>query len=129
MTGKTVIRTDAAPGPNQGAPYSQAIRSGDFVFTAGQVGLDPASGAIVPGGIREQTERALLNLRAVLEAAGSGMDKLVKATVYLTSRDNWAAMNEVYARHVGAHPPARTTIEVGRLSPGALVEIDAIAHL
>ncbi|MGD9764030.1 MAG: RidA family protein [Candidatus Binatia bacterium] len=129
MAEKSVIRTDAAPGPNQGAPYSQAIRFGDFVFTAGQIALEPRTGRMIAGGIREQTERVLLNLRAILEAAGSGMDKLVKATVYLTSRDDWAAMNEVYVQHVGPHPPARTVVEVRRLAPGAIVEIDAIAHL
>ncbi len=129
MADKTVIRTAAAPAPSQGAPYSQAIRFGDFVFTAGQIAVDPATGALVPGGIREQTERVMLNLRAILEAAGSGMDKLVKTTVFLTNRDDWAAMNEVYVRHVGARPPARSAVEVSRLAPGAVVEIEAVAHL
>ncbi|MCC6222398.1 MAG: RidA family protein [Thermoleophilia bacterium] len=127
--GKTVVRTEGAPAPFAGAPYSQAIVTGDLVYTAGQVPLDPATGALVEGGIAEQTEQVFRNLAAILEAAGSGLDKLVKTTVFLTSLDDFAGMNEVYARHAGEHPPARSTVEVSRLPAGALVEIEAVAHL
>jgi 2-iminobutanoate/2-iminopropanoate deaminase len=129
MADKTVIRTAAAPAPSQGAPYSQGVRFGGLVFTAGQIAVDPATGVLVPGGIREQTERVMLNLRAILEAAGSSMEKILKTTVFLTSRDDWAAMNEVYVRHVGAAPPARSAVEVSRLAPGAIVEIEAVAYV
>ncbi len=125
---KDVIRTEAAPAPFQGAPYNQAIRAGGFVFVAGQLGLEP--GAAGPeGDIAEQTERALRNLAAILEAAGSSLDKLVKTTVFLQHMDDFGAMNEVYARHVGDQPPARSTFEVAKLPSGALVEIEAIAHV
>ena len=125
---KTVIRTEAAPAPFQGAPYNQAIVAGDFVFVAGQVGLAPGA-ASIEGDIAQQTEQALRNLGAILEAAGSSMQKLVKTTVFLQRLDDFQAMNEVYARHVGATPPARSTFEVAKLPAGALVEIEAIAHL
>ena len=128
MAEKSVVRTEAAPAPFQGAPYSQAIRSGDFVFVAGQIGLHPGSAEVV-GGISEQTERALANLRAILDEAGSGLDRLVKTTVFLVSLDDFQAMNEVYARHVGDRPPARSTFQVAGLPAGALVEIEAIAHV
>jgi 2-iminobutanoate/2-iminopropanoate deaminase len=125
---KTVIRTDAAPAPFQGAPYNQAIRAGELVFVAGQLGLRPGDTEI-SGDISEQTEQALRNLAAILEAAGSGLEKLVKTTVFLQRLDDFAAMNAVYARHVGERPPARSTVEVARLPTGALVEIEAIAHV
>jgi 2-iminobutanoate/2-iminopropanoate deaminase len=128
LTEKTVVRTDSAPAPFQGAPYNQAIRAGDFVFTAGQIGLRPGGG-LAGDGIVEQTEQVFANLRAILEEAGSGLDKLVKTTVFLTNFDDFAAMNEVYARHVGSAPPGRSTVEVSRLPSDALVEIEAIAHL
>jgi 2-iminobutanoate/2-iminopropanoate deaminase len=123
---KTVIRTEAAPAPFQGAPYNQAVRAGDFVFVAGQLGLEPG-GTTIEGGITEQTERVMLNLAAILEAAGSGLDRLVKTTVFLQDLADFAAMNEVYARHVGDEPPARSTVEVAKLPSGALVEIEAVA--
>ena len=125
---KTVVRTEAAPAPFQGAPYSQAIRVGELVFVAGQLGLKPGDKAI-EGDITQQTEQVMSNLGAILEAAGSTLANLVKTTVYLTSLGDFAAMNEVYARHVGDKPPARATIEVSALPSGALVEIEAVAHL
>jgi 2-iminobutanoate/2-iminopropanoate deaminase len=124
--GKSVVRTEDAPGPFQGAPYSQAIRAGGFVFVSGQLGLKPGDGEI-GGSIAEQTEQIFVNLRAILEAAGSGLELLVKTTVFLTDLDEFAAMNEVYARHVGRAPPARSTVEIAALPSGAKVEIDAIA--
>ena len=124
---RAVIRTEDAPAPFQGAPYNQAIVAGGFVFVAGQLGLDPATAQMVEGGITEQTERVMANLRAILVAAGSSLDGVVKTTVFLRNLDDFAAMNEVYARNIGAEPPARSTVEVGRLPSGALVEIEAIA--
>jgi 2-iminobutanoate/2-iminopropanoate deaminase len=124
---KEVVRTEAAPAPFQGAPYSQAIKANGFVFVAGQVGIEPDNPQPVGDGIRAQTEQTLLNLRAILEAAGSGMDKLVKTTVFLTDLDDFQGMNEIYARHVGDQPPARSTFQVAKLPPGLLVEIEAIA--
>lgn len=127
MPEKEVVRTDAAPAPYQGAPYSQAIRAGGFVFVSGQLALRPGETELTEGGIREQTEQILVNLGAILEAAGSGLDRLVKTTVFLQNLDDFAGMNEVYARHVGDLPPARSTVEVAALPSGALVEIEAIA--
>jgi 2-iminobutanoate/2-iminopropanoate deaminase len=124
---KTVIRTEAAPAPFQGAPYNQAIGVGDLVFVAGQLGLKPGDTS-VEGDISTQTEQVMHNLAAILEEAGSSVANLVKTTVFLQSLDDFAAMNEVYARHVGDRPPARATIEVAGLPSGALVEIEAIAH-
>ena len=124
---KAVVRTDAAPAPFQGAPYSQAIKANGLVFVSGQVALRPGDKELVPGGISEQTEQVLLNLRAILEAAGSGLDRLLKTTVFLQDFGDFAAMNEVYGRHVGDSPPARSTVEVGKLPSNALVEIEGIA--
>jgi 2-iminobutanoate/2-iminopropanoate deaminase len=128
MSEKSVVRTEAAPAPFQGAPYSQAIRTGDLVFVAGQLGLKPGD-TEVAGGIEEQTEQALANIRAILEEAGSGLDRLVKTTVFLIDLGDFAAMNEVYARHVGDRPPARSTVEISKLPTGARVEIEAVAHV
>ena len=125
---KTVIRTEAAPAPFQGAPYNQAIVAGDLVFVAGQLGLQPGDTAVA-GEIGQQTEQALANLAAILQAAGSSMENLVKTSVFLASLDDFVGMNEVYAAKVGDRPPARSTFEVARLPSGALVEIEAIAHL
>jgi 2-iminobutanoate/2-iminopropanoate deaminase len=127
MAGKTVVRTEQAPAPFQGAPYSQAIAAAGLVFVSGQLALRPDHGEIVGETIGEQTERVFANLRAILEEAGSGLERLVKTTVYLTDLGDFAGMNEVYARHVGSEPPARATIEVSALPSGAKVEIEAIA--
>ena len=125
---KTVIRTEAAPAPFQGAPYNQAIVAGGLVFVAGQLGLRPGDTA-VEGDIGAQTEQALANLAAILEAAGSSMENLVKTSVFLADLDDFQGMNEVYAAKVGDRPPARSTFQVARLPSGALVEIEATAHL
>jgi 2-iminobutanoate/2-iminopropanoate deaminase len=124
---KEAVRTEAAPAPFQGAPYSQAIRAGGLVFVSGQLALRPGSPEIVGDEIAEQTEQVFANLRAILEAAGSGLDRIVKTTVYLRNLDDFQGMNEVYRRNVGDVPPARATLEVSALPSGALVEIDAIA--
>ena len=124
---KEVIRTEAAPAPFQGAPYSQAIKANGFVFVSGQLALRPDHAELVGDNITEQTEQVLTNLRAILQAAGSGLDRLVKTTVFLQNLDDFPAMNEVYKQHVGDQPPARSTFEVARLPSGALVEIEAIA--
>ena len=129
MAEKDVISTDRAPGPFQGAPYNQAIRVRDLVFVAGQLGISPETGALAGAGVAEQTEQIMANLGAILVAAGSGLDKLVKTTVFLMDLEDFAAMNEVYARHVGDRPPARSTVQISGLPSGALVEIEAIAHV
>jgi 2-iminobutanoate/2-iminopropanoate deaminase len=125
---KTVIRTEAAPAPFQGAPYNQAIVAGGLVFVAGQVGMKPDETA-VEGDIAQQTEQALQNISAILVAAGSSLDNLVKTSVFLQDFADFQAMNEVYASHVGDRPPARSTFQVAKLPAGAAVEIEAIAHL
>jgi len=127
MEGKLVVRTEDAPAPFQGAPYSQAIAAGGLVFVSGQLALRPGDKELTGGTIGEQTEQVFANLRAILEAAGSGLDRIVKTTVYLQNLSDFAGMNEVYARHVGEQPPARATVEVAALPSGALVEIEAIA--
>ena len=128
MAEKAVVRTEEAPAPFQGAPYSQAIRAGEFVFVSGQVGMRPGQTQLAGDTIEEQTEQAFANLRAILGAAGTGLDRLVKTTVFLQNLDDFQAMNEVYAKHVGERPPARATVEVAKLPSGALVEIEAIAQ-
>ena len=125
---KRVIRTEAAPAPFQGAPYNQAIVAGELVFVAGQLGLKPGDTAI-EGDVATQTGQALSNLAAILEAAGSSMDRLVKTSVFLLDLADFQAMNEVYATRVGSHPPARSTFQVAALPSGARVEIEAVAHL
>ncbi|HET6945507.1 MAG TPA: Rid family detoxifying hydrolase [Gaiellaceae bacterium] len=127
MSDKTVVRTEAAPAPFQGAPYSQAIVAGGLVFVSGQLSLKPGDTALSAGSIEEQTEQVFANLRAILEEAGSALDRLVKTTVFLQNLDDFQGMNSVYAQHVGSSPPARSTVEVARLPSGALVEIEAIA--
>ena len=129
MSSKEVVRTEEAPAPFQGAPYSQAIKAAGLVFVSGQLALEPGHTELRGGTIEEQTERVLANIRAILEAAGSGLDRLVKTTVFLQNLDDFQGMNEVYARHVGDRPPARSTVEVARLPSGALVEIEAVALL
>jgi 2-iminobutanoate/2-iminopropanoate deaminase len=125
---KQRIATDAAPAAI--GPYAQAVRVGTMVYTSGQVALEPGSGALTPGGIREQTERVFQNLTAVLGAAGCDLADVVKTTVYLKDMNDFAAMNEVYAQYLapeGVVPPARSTVQVARLPKDALVEIEAIA--
>ncbi len=129
MTQKSAVRTDKAPAPFQGAPYSQAIRVGELVFVSGQIALEPGTTTMLGATIQEQTEQVFANLKAILEAAGSGLDRLVKTTVFLKNLADFAGMNEVYRRHVGNVPPARSTVGAGNLPGGALVEIEAIAHL
>ena len=119
------IATDKAP--KALGPYSQAVVAGDLIFCAGQVALDPKTGEIVSGEIKEQTRRVLDNLAAVLEAAGAGFDRVTKTTVFLTDIAEFAAMNEVYAERFGPHRPARSTIEIGKLPRGARIEIECIA--
>jgi 2-iminobutanoate/2-iminopropanoate deaminase len=126
---KTVVRTEAAPAPFQGAPYSQAIRIGDLVFVSGQLALKPGDKELSGGTIEEQTEQVFANLAAILAEAGTTLAKLVKTTVFLQNLDDFQAMNAVYAAHVGDRPPARSTVEVAKLPSNALVEIEAIAHL
>jgi 2-iminobutanoate/2-iminopropanoate deaminase len=129
MADKDVVRTEAAPAPFQGAPYSQAIKAGGFVFVSGQLALEPGHTELMGGTIQEQTEQVFKNLGAILAEAGTGLDRLVKTTVFLQNLDDFQGMNEVYARHVGDRPPARSTVEVARLPSGALVEIEAVALL
>ena len=129
MEAKSAIRTEEAPAPFQGAPYSQAIRAGGLVFVSGQLALKPGSSEIVGDGIEEQTEQVFSNLRAILEAAGSSLERIVKTTVFLVDLSDFQGMNGVYARHVGDTPPARATIEISALPSGARVEIEAIAQV
>jgi 2-iminobutanoate/2-iminopropanoate deaminase len=127
---KTVVATGKAPAAI--GPYSQGIRTGNLVFTAGQVALDPETQQVVAPGITEQTERVLENLKAILEAAGSSMAQTVKATVFLKDFNDFAAMNAVYAAYLAAEgmtPPARSTVEVSRLPKDVLVEIDLVAEV
>ncbi|HEU4953355.1 MAG TPA: RidA family protein [Gemmatimonadales bacterium] len=122
------IETVATSGaPRAIGPYSQALRAGGFLFTAGQVGFDPTTGELVDGGIAEQTRQVLQNIRAILEAGGSGLAQVVKTTVFLVDMADFAAMNEVYAEAFGAHRPARSTVAVAALPRGARVEIEAVA--
>ncbi len=122
---KSAVSTPAAPAAI--GPYSQAIVANGFVFTSGQVPLDPASGQIVAGDIREQTQRVMENLRAVLEAAGSSLDAAVKTTCFLRDLADFAAFNEVYGTFFTADPPARSTVQVAALPRGAAVEVEVIA--
>ena len=125
---KTVVRTEAAPAPYQGAPYSQAIRTGGLLFVSGQVPVSPETNEVVGETIQEQTEQVFRNLSAILEAAGASLDRLVKTTVFLADFADFAGMNEVYARHVGDTPPARATVGA-RLPEGLKVEIEGVATL
>jgi 2-iminobutanoate/2-iminopropanoate deaminase len=122
------IETVATSGaPRAIGPYSQALRAGGFLFTAGQVGFDPTTGELVDGGIAEQTRQVLQNIRAILEAGGSGLAQVVKTTVFLVDMADFGAMNEAYAEAFGAHRPARSTVAVAALPRGARVEIEAVA--
>ena len=127
MADKSAVRTESAPAPYQGAPYSQAIVANGFVFVSGQLALRPGDKELSGGTIEEQTEQVFSNLGAILEAAGTGLDRLVKTTVFLQDLADFQGMNSVYATHVGGTPPARSTVEVAALPSGALVEIEAIA--
>lgn len=122
---KEIISTDR--GPKAIGPYSQAVRANGFIFTAGQIALDPATAQIIQGDVARQSARVLDNLKAIVEAAGSSLDKVVKTTVYLKDMNDFAAMNEVYARYFSANPPARSTVEAARLPRDVRVEIDLIA--
>jgi 2-iminobutanoate/2-iminopropanoate deaminase len=127
---KAVIATDKAPAAI--GPYSQAVRAGNLIFTAGQIALDPVTQQVVAGGITEQTTRVLENLKAILEAGGSSLDRAVKATVFLKDFSDFAAMNAVYGAYLapnGVTPPARTSVEVSRLPKDVLVEIELIAEV
>ena len=120
------VKSDKAPAAI--GPYSQAVIAGGFLFSAGQIPLDPATGQIVDGGIAGQTERVMQNLQAVLEAAGLGWSSVVKTTVYLHDMADFPAVNEIYARSIGEARPARSTVQVTALPRGALVEIDLVAR-
>ena len=122
---RQIVKTDQAPGAI--GPYSQAVSANGFVFTSGQIPIDPATGQFVSGGIAEQTQQVLKNLSAVLEAAGSSLDQVVKTTVFLADMQDFTAMNEVYASFFGAEPPARSTVQAAGLPRDARVEIDVVA--
>jgi 2-iminobutanoate/2-iminopropanoate deaminase len=127
MEGKTVVRTEQAPAPFQGAPYSQAIKANGLVFVSGQLALTLGHSELAGDTIEEQTRQIFDNLEAILAEAGSGLERIVKTTVFLANLDDFQGMNSVYAERVGDVPPARSTIEVAALPSGALVEIEAIA--
>ena len=122
---KDVVITDRGPKPI--GPYSQAIKTNGVIYLSGQVALDPKSGELIGGDIRQQTERVFENIKGILEAAGSNLHHVVKATVFLKDMNDFPAMNEVYARYFSAAPPARSTVQVARLPKDALVEIEVIA--
>lgn len=125
LSDKEIIKTENAPGAI--GPYSQAVKTGGFVFVSGQIPIDPATGAFVSENVAEQTEQVLKNLKAVLEAAGSSLSAVVKTTVFVADMNDFAAMNEVYARYFTENPPARATVEAARLPKDARVEIECIA--
>lgn len=122
---RTIVSTAAAPAAV--GPYSQAVRIGDLVYTAGQIPLDPTTGTMVPGGIEAQTRQVLKNMSAVLDAAGSGMDRIVKMTVFMTDLGQFAQMNAIYAEFFPGDPPARSAVEVSALPLGADIEMEAVA--
>lgn len=122
---REIVATEAAP--QAIGPYSQAVSLGDFVFTSGQIPIDPETGVFVEGGIEEQTEQVLRNLAEVLRAAGTSLEEVVKTTVFLADMNDFAAMNEVYGRYFSNEPPARSTVQAARLPRDARVEIDVIA--
>ena len=125
MPSRRVVRTHRAP--EAIGPYSQGVVAGGLLFVSGQIPLDPGTGEMVQGGIGEQVERVLENLKGILEAGGAGLESVVRTTVYLIDLGEFARMNEVYARYFDTHPPARSTVQVTALPRGARVEIDAVA--
>jgi len=127
MSGRRIIHTDRAP--KAVGPYSQAVRAGAFLFSAGQVAIDPEVGALIDGDVAAQTRQVMKNLEAVLQEGGCGFADVVKTTIYLTDMTNFAAVNEVYAQSFGEDRPARSTVAVRGLPLGALVEIDVVARL
>jgi 2-iminobutanoate/2-iminopropanoate deaminase len=128
MTDKRAVRTENAPAPFQGAPYSQGIMAGDLIFVSGQLGIDPARGQVVEGGISAQTEQVMKNLAAILAAAGASLDDVVMTSIFLIDLQDFQAMNEVYASHLSEPYPARATVEIGALPSGARVEIAVVAR-
>lgn len=128
MAERRAVRTETAPAPFQGAPYSQGIVAGDLVFVSGQLGIDPAQGRVVDGGISEQAEQVMRNLAAILAAAGVGLDDVVMTSIFLVDLQDFQAMNEVYASHLSEPYPARATVQVAALPSGARVEIAVVAR-
>jgi len=122
-----IVTTQDAP--QAIGPYSQAIKAGGFLFSSGQIAIDPATGQVIQGDVAAQTERVMKNLAAILKAGGLGLNRVIKTTVYLKSMGDFATMNEIYGRHFGEHRPARSTVEVARLPKDVLVEIDVVAQL
>ncbi|MEO0069220.1 MAG: RidA family protein [candidate division WOR-3 bacterium] len=123
---KEAVRTDEAPKPV--GPYSQAVKVGNLIFTSGQIGIDPKTNELVEG-LEEQTKQTFMNLSAVLAAAGSGLERVVKTTIFITDMDNFSLVNSIYAQFFREPFPARSTVEVSRLPKGALIEVDAIAEI
>jgi 2-iminobutanoate/2-iminopropanoate deaminase len=128
MSEKRAVRTESAPAPFQGAPYSQGVVAGDFVFVSGQLGIDPAQGQVVEGGIVPQTEQVMKNLSAILEAAGLDLDDVVMTSIFLVDLQDFQAMNEVYASHLSEPYPARATVQIAALPSGARIEIAVTAR-
>ncbi len=121
-----IIKTDGAPAPI--GPYSQAMESNGLIFTSGQIAIDPATNQLIEGGVEAQAERVFENLKAVLQAAGSDLEHVVKTTIYLKNMDDFVRVNEIYARYFGKALPARSTVEVSRLPKDVLIEVDCIAE-
>jgi 2-iminobutanoate/2-iminopropanoate deaminase len=128
MSDKRAVRTENAPAPFQGAPYSQGIVAGDMVFVSGQLGIDPAHGQVVEGGIVPQTEQVMRNLAAILAEAGCTIDDVVMTSIYLIDLEDFQAMNEVYSRHLSEPFPARATVQIAALPSGARIEIAVVAR-
>ena len=124
---REIVTSDRGPKPI--GPYSQAVKANGFIFLSGQVGLDPKTGEMIPGDIRQQTERTLENIKGILEGSGSNLHHVVKATVFLKDMNDFSAMNEVYGRYFTTMPPARSTVQVARLPKDALVEIEVVATI
>ncbi|MBE0411367.1 MAG: RidA family protein [Anaerolineales bacterium] len=127
MPNKEIITSANAPQPI--GPYSAGVKSGKFVFTAGQIGIDPQTGEVVSGGVEAETRQVMRNLKSILEAAGSSLDSVVKTTVFLRDMGDFAAMNSIYGEFFSQEPPARTTVQVAGLPKGVAVEIEAVAVL